>query len=79
MSDEEMRDVLLKRTPGGVDSLPDKEQDRVRASRDPQLERAMDVLKGISLYSKRNAVQDRDKRPTPKGDKVASKQTSKVE
>src|SRR5678815_2773976 len=26
MSDEEMRNVLLKRTPGGVESLPEKEQ-----------------------------------------------------
>jgi len=79
MSDEEMRDVLLKRTPGGIESLPDKEQDRVRNARDIQLERAMDLLKGLSLYTKRQVGPDKDKRPAGKGDKVASKQTTKAE
>src|SRR6185436_6847300 len=79
MSDEEMRDILLRRTPGGIDSLPEKEQERVRNARDPQLERAMDFLKGYSLYAKRQVGPDRDKRPAGKPEKVASKQTSKVE
>ena len=79
MSDEEMRNVLLKRTPGGVESLPEKEQDVVRNARDPQLERAMDLLKGISLYTKRGSAPDRVKPPGGKSEKVASKQTSKVE
>jgi carboxyl-terminal processing protease len=79
MSDEEMRNVLLKRTPGGIESMPEKEQDAVRNARDPQLERAMDLLKGISLYSKRAPAPERPKQPAGKPDKVASKQTSKVE
>jgi carboxyl-terminal processing protease len=79
MSDEEMRDVLLKRMPGGLDSLPEKDQDRVRDARDPQLDRAMDLLKGIALYSKRAPAPERPKQPAAKPDKVASKQTSKVE
>jgi len=79
MSDEEMRNVLLKRTPGGVESLPEKEQDAVRNATDPQLERAMDLLKGISLYTKRSISSEKDKRAPTKAEKVASKQTSKVE
>lgn len=73
MNDDEMRDVLLKRTPGGIDSLPEKDQERVKNARDPQLERAMDLLKGIALYSKRLPAGDKDKRPPAKGEKVAVK------
>ncbi len=79
MSDEEVRNVMLQRTPGGIESLPEKEQDAVRSARDPQLERAMDLLKGISLYTKRAPAPDRVKQPAGKSEKVASKQTSKVE
>ncbi len=69
MSDEEERDVFLKRTPGGIESLPESERDRVRNARDPQLERAMDLLKGITLYSKRHEKSDK----TQPEEKVASK------
>jgi carboxyl-terminal processing protease len=79
MSDEEMRDILLRRTPGGIESLPEKEQERARNARDPQLERAMDFLKGYSLYAKRQVATEREKRTPTKPDKVASKQTSKAE
>jgi carboxyl-terminal processing protease len=79
MSDEEMRDVLLKRLPGGIESLPEKDQDRVREARDPQLDRAMDLLKGIALYTKRAPAPERPKQPAGKPDKVASKQTSRGE
>src|SRR4029077_4463759 len=34
MSDEEEHDVFLKRTPGGVESLEPKDQDRVRNAHD---------------------------------------------
>ena len=70
MSDDEMRDILLKRTPGLLDTLPDKDQERVKNARDPQLERAMDLLKGISLYTRRNPILE--KRPPAKSDKVAA-------
>jgi len=79
MSDEEMRDILLKRTPGGIESLPEKDQERVKNARDPQMERAMDVLKGISLYSKRGPAPANEKRTPVKAEKVASKQTSLAE
>ena len=68
MSEEEERDVFLKRTPGGLESLDDKERERVRNARDPQLDRAMDLLKGLSLYTRRNG----EKLPPKAGDKVAS-------
>jgi carboxyl-terminal processing protease len=71
MSEEEERDVIIKRTPGGIESLPDSEQERVRNARDVQLERALDLLKGITLYSKRAPVFEKP-RPS-KGDKVAAK------
>jgi carboxyl-terminal processing protease len=53
ISDDEERDILLKRTPGGAESLDDKDRDRVINAPDPQLERAMDLLKGITLYTQR--------------------------
>lgn len=51
MSDEEMRYVLLKRMPGGLDALSAQEQERVRDATDRQLDRATDLLKGITLYT----------------------------
>ena len=74
MTDEELRDVLLKRTPGGIESLPDKDQERIRNARDPQLERAMDLLKGLSVYSQQAPA--KEPRST-KGEKVA-KQSAAV-
>jgi len=59
MTDEDMRDVQLKRTPGGIESLPEPDQERVRQARDAQLDRALDVLKGIALYTKRAAKPDK--------------------
>jgi len=79
MTEQEMRDVLLKRTPGGIESLPEKDQERVKNARDPQLERAMDLLKGISLYTKRNAALEKERRAPAKPEKVATKETSKAE
>lgn len=63
MTDEEEADLFLKRVPGGIESLDEKDQARVKNARDLQLERALDLLKGISLYTDRLA---------PSG-KVASK------
>jgi len=53
LTDEEERDIAVKRTPGGIESLDEKDQERVRSSRDGQLERAIDVLKGVTLFSQR--------------------------
>ena len=53
MSDEEERDVFLQRVPGGLQSLEGKERERVQNAHDLQLERAQDLLKGITLYTHR--------------------------
>ena len=51
MSDEEAADLIIKRSPGGLESLGKKDRERVENSRDVQLDRAEDLLKGILLYS----------------------------
>ena len=52
VSDREEAALLLQRSPGGVDALPDKERVAVQAVRDEQLERAEDLLKGLILYNR---------------------------
>jgi carboxyl-terminal processing protease len=64
MSDDDERDIALKRSPGGLDTLEEKDRDRIKNVHDVQLERATDVLKGVLLYSQRNGT---------KTDKVALK------
>ena len=70
MTEEEERDVLLQRTPGAVESLEDRDQERVKTAHDVQLDRAMDLLKGLSLYSKRPPTTDKR---LSKSEKVAAK------
>ena len=68
---EEERQILLKGTPGGLESLDDKEREKVSQSRDPQLDRATDLLKGIILFTERAPAPVSEKRvasgqtPTP--------------
>jgi carboxyl-terminal processing protease len=69
MTDEEDRDVQLQRSPGGVESLSDKDRERVANAHDPQLERAMDLLKAITMFSERAPAPERR---VAKGDKVAA-------
>jgi carboxyl-terminal processing protease len=52
VSDREEAALLLQRSPGGVDALPDKERAAVQAVHDEQLERAEDLLKGLILYNR---------------------------
>jgi carboxyl-terminal processing protease len=52
MSDEEESALLLKRSPGGVESLDEMDRARVEKIQDTQLNRAEDLLKGMLLYSK---------------------------
>lgn len=51
MSDEDEQNLYLKRSPGGLESLEAKERERVANARDVQLERATDLLKGLSVYT----------------------------
>jgi carboxyl-terminal processing protease len=53
MSDDEERAMLLKRSPGGLETLEAKDREAVEKLRDPQYDRAVDVLKGILLFAKR--------------------------
>lgn len=71
MTDEEESAILLQRAPGGIESLEEKDRERVRTMRDPQLDRAMDVLKGIILFTERAPTEDTPSSRRP--EKVASK------
>ena len=70
LTEEQERDIQLKHTPGGVQSLDDKERERVLNARDPQLDRAMDLLKGITLFTQRAPAPDHR---VAKGEKLAAK------
>lgn len=50
MTDEAEAALLISRSPGGLESLDEKERAEVKKSADIQLERADDLLKGILLY-----------------------------
>lgn len=52
-TDEEEAAILMRRAPGGVETLEDDDQKRVESVPDPQLNRALDVLKGILLFADR--------------------------
>ncbi len=68
MSDEEERAMLIKRSPGGLESLESKDRETVEKLRDPQLDRALDVLKGILLFTQRAPADSAPTRP----EKIAS-------
>jgi carboxyl-terminal processing protease len=59
LTEEQERQLQLRHTPGGVESLDEKERERLARGRDPQLERAMDLLKGITLFTQRAPVPDK--------------------
>ena len=65
LTDAEEAAVYAKRTPGGVDSLPERDRSSVLATRDEQLDRAEDLLKGLILYDRLTSA--------PKPEKVAAK------
>jgi carboxyl-terminal processing protease len=69
MSDDEDRDIALQRAPGGLESLSEKDRQRAVNARDPQLERAMDLLKAITLFTERAPIPERR---VAKGEKVAA-------
>lgn len=51
MTDEQERFLLIKHTSGALEDLSEEDRQRVLAARDIQLDRAMDLLKGVTLYS----------------------------
>jgi carboxyl-terminal processing protease len=70
LTEEQEGQVQLRHTPGGIESLDEKDRERVAHGHDPQLERAMDLLKGITLFTQRAPTPD--KAPA-KGQKMAAK------
>lgn len=69
MTDEEESLARLRVTPGGIESVDEKDRDRVLNTRDPQLDRAMDLLKGIMLFTERSPEVDT---PKARSSKVAA-------
>jgi len=57
LTDTEEAALLLKRSPGGVQSLPEKERAAVEAVQDEQLKRAEDLLKGLIIYDRLTTIQ----------------------
>jgi len=70
ITDNQERDILLKRTPGGVETLDEKDRDRVKDARDPQLDRATDLLKGILLFTERSPTIERQVLKSAKAEAV---------
>ena len=68
MSELEDRDIQLQRAPGGLESLSEKDRERVSNAQDPQLDRAMDLLKGITLFTQRTPFPEKR---IARGDKMA--------
>ncbi|HTL54553.1 MAG TPA: S41 family peptidase [Candidatus Limnocylindrales bacterium] len=68
MSELEDRDIQLQRAPGGLESLSEKDRDRVTNAQDPQLQRAIDLLKGITLFTQRAPAPEKR---IARGDKMA--------
>jgi carboxyl-terminal processing protease len=64
MSPEEEEALYFKRSSGGIESLEaldEKRREFVNSVRDTQLERAMDLLKGINLFTERQGSRKSDK------------------
>src|SRR5438132_6276308 len=59
MTEEEEEALFLRRSPGGLDGLKEEQREKVLSVHDAQLERAEDVLKGITLYARRVASLER--------------------
>ena len=60
--------LQLKATAGGIESLDEKQRQQVLELHDPQLDRAIDLLKGITLFTQRAPAPEKK---LVKGDKVA--------
>lgn len=50
LTDSEEAALLLQRSPGGVDLLPENERASIAGLRDEQIDRAEDLIKGLLLY-----------------------------
>ncbi len=68
MSQEDEQHLYYKHTPGAIEVLDAREREQVAAVRDRQLDRAMDLLKGILLYAQRSPVPARVAAVTPRAE-----------
>jgi carboxyl-terminal processing protease len=59
MSEEDEQNLSYRHLPGAMEVLDANEREQVAAVRDRQLDRAMDLLKGILLYAQRSPVPSR--------------------
>jgi carboxyl-terminal processing protease len=59
MTAEEDHALQIQRTPGGLESLSEPERQQVLNAHDPQFERAVDLLKGIMLFTQRSPLPER--------------------
>jgi carboxyl-terminal processing protease len=50
----EEADLQYKQMPGGLEALSPKDRERIEALHDRQLDRALDLLKGVILYAQRS-------------------------
>jgi carboxyl-terminal processing protease len=53
LTEEQERSILYQRTPGGLESLEENERKLILNNRDLQLERAFDLLRGMTLMTER--------------------------
>jgi carboxyl-terminal processing protease len=60
MPDQDEADLLLKRSPGGIEGLNEPERERVKNVRDVQLDRASDLLRGLNLFSQQDDKTEKD-------------------
>ena len=69
-TEEQESAILIKRAPGGLESLDEKGRERIEQIHDPQMERAMDLLKGMMLYAQRSPAEGE---PSKAAEKMAAK------
>jgi carboxyl-terminal processing protease len=70
LTEDQERDIQFKQAPGGVQGLEEKDRERVLSASDPQLERAMDLLKAVNLWTQRAPLPDKN---IAKSDKMAAR------
>jgi len=70
LTEEQERDIQLKQAPGGIQGLEEKDRERVLNCTDPQLDRAMDMLKAFTLWAARAPQREKD---FAKSEKMAAK------
>ena len=70
MTDEEEAAVSVRQRRPNLDTMDEKQRKMIEEIRDPQLDRAKDLLRGILIYTHRTPV---DQKISPKPEKLAAK------